>query len=101
MSSKKQVIKKEHDAINNPIYVPDMPAHMIEPPVTEDEIVDIQTVNTTEPELKVTTCLVQQVIDSDEVLFLKKILHIQHNGGFGRHLDFLINERIKELKNGG
>jgi hypothetical protein len=35
--------------------------------------------------------------ESDEVVFLRRILHIQHDGGFGRHLDEIINERIKEL----
>ncbi len=30
-----------------------------------------------------------------EAEFLKKILQIQHEGGFGRHLDFIINERLK------
>lgn len=35
--------------------------------------------------------------DSDEVLFLKNILQIQHEGGFGRHLDNLIYDRIKLL----
>lgn len=36
--------------------------------------------------------------ESDEILFLRRILHIQHTGGFGRHLDDIIYERIKELK---
>jgi len=35
--------------------------------------------------------------ETEEILFLRKILHIQHEGGFGRHLDVIINERIKEL----
>lgn len=36
--------------------------------------------------------------DTDEIRFLKNILHIQENGGFGRHLHGIINERIKELQ---
>jgi hypothetical protein len=37
-------------------------------------------------------------VESDEVLFLRRILNIQYSGGFGRHLDDLLNERIKQLK---
>jgi hypothetical protein len=36
--------------------------------------------------------------DTDEVAFLKRIYAIQNEGGFGRHLNDLLNERIKELK---
>ncbi len=57
--------------ITNPISVPDIPSQ-IEPEVVE------------KPE-------------SDEVRFLKKILHIQEVGGFGKHLHGIINDRIKEL----
>ncbi|MCL5460372.1 hypothetical protein M3M33_17170, partial [Loigolactobacillus coryniformis] len=39
----------------------------------------------------------KEVTEKDEVLFLKRILHIQHSGGFGRHLDDIIYDRIKEL----
>lgn len=39
-----------------------------------------------------------QISETDEILFLRKILDIQQSGCFGRHLDQLINERIKELK---
>lgn len=35
--------------------------------------------------------------ESNEVLFLRRLLHIQHSGGFGKHLDDIIYERIKEL----
>ena len=34
---------------------------------------------------------------SDEVLFLERILHIQKNGGWGTHLNEIINERIKAI----
>jgi hypothetical protein len=29
--------------------------------------------------------------------FLLRLIHIQHNGGFGKHLDNIINERINSL----
>lgn len=32
-----------------------------------------------------------------EVNFLKRILYIQESGGFGNHLNKLINDRIKSL----
>ncbi len=32
-----------------------------------------------------------------EIEFLYRILHIQEDGGFGRHLNGIINERIKSL----
>ena len=40
----------------------------------------------------------QMVTETAEILFLRKILKIQHEGCFGRHLDTIINDRIKELK---
>lgn len=52
-----------------PIFVPDIPAQIIE--------VDEYT---------------------DEIVFLRRVLDIQREGGFGRHLDVLINDRIKSLK---
>lgn len=63
-------------------YVPDIPDQM-----HVDEKVEIQDHR---PKIKE---------DSEEVLFLKKILHVQHSGGWGRHLDNLINERLKKLYN--
>ena len=53
-----------------PIYIPDTPM--------QEEVVE-------KPE-------------SDEILFLRRILQIQNEGGFGRHLNGIINERIKSLK---
>lgn len=35
---------------------------------------------------------------ANEIEFLKKILQIQQEGCFGRHLDAMINERIKILQ---
>ena len=40
---------------------------------------------------------VKTVISSEED-FLLKILEIQHEGGFGRHLDYMINERLKKIR---
>lgn len=58
-----------------PIYVPDIPAQMIDISVPE------------------------QPKGETEIQFLQRILNKQHDGGFGRHLDDMINERIKELNN--
>jgi len=49
------------------IYIPDIPAQMVD------------------------------TVKETEVDFLYKILHIQEEGGFGRHLHPLIKERIKSL----
>lgn len=51
-------------------YIPDIPAQMLEEEVPEE---------------------------SDEIQFLRRILNIQNDGGFGRHLDRLILDRIKSL----
>jgi len=59
----------EQEGVKNPIYVPDIPAQMIEQPKKETEIE-----------------------------FLYRILQIQSDGGFGRHLDQLILQRIKSLR---
>lgn len=52
-----------------PVYVPDVPAQMIE----------------------------EEPVKETEAEFLKRLLAIQHTGGFGRHLDDVINERIKSI----
>jgi len=41
---------------------------------------------------------VKEIHDTDEVLFLKKLLEVQEKGGWGRNLHPLINDRINELK---
>jgi hypothetical protein len=69
------------------IFVPDVPAQM------EEELQSVQIV-----EDKVEVVEVIEEVESSEILFLKKLLEIQHNGGWGRHLDGVINERINELK---
>jgi len=56
----------EQGGIKNPVYIPDIPAQMIEQPKKETEIE-----------------------------FLERILYKQEDGGFGRHLHPMIKERIK------
>ncbi len=48
-------------------------------------------------ELSETVEIGNERIESEKE-FLQRILFIQHTGGFGRHLDTMINERIKLLK---
>lgn len=64
----------EQGRIVHPVYVPDMPSQM------DDSIPENPKGET-------------------EIEFLQRVLHKQHDGGFGRHLDEMINERIKELRN--
>lgn len=64
----------EVEAFNNSAsFIPDIPAQQI-----VEEIIPME-------ELK-------------EVKILKKILHIQQHGGWGKHLDDIINERLKEIE---
>ena len=78
----KAVKQKEpiQEGITNPISIPDIPAQMEE---TE----------------KMSEVSVENIdVSESEVEFLKRILNIQHTGGFGRHLDTIINERIKSIQ---
>lgn len=70
--------------ITQPVSNPDIPAQVEEKEIKEISESPVQ--------------IMQAVPESDEILFLKRILYIQHTGGFGRHLDDIIYERIKELK---
>ena len=36
--------------------------------------------------------------ETDEVVFLRKLMQIQEDGGWGKHLHSVINERINQLK---
>lgn len=63
----------QEEGIVHPIYVPDMPAQMLDSSFAE------------EPK------------DETEIEFLQRILWIQEDGGFGRHLHTIINDRIKSL----
>ena len=65
-------------------FIPDIPAQM-------EEVESIEVV-------KEVVAAIEEVVETDEVSFLKRILLIQHNGGWGRHLDGVINERIDALK---
>lgn len=56
-----------------PVYIPDIPAQIIAHSM---------------PELPK---------GETEIEFLQRLLHIQHTGGWGKHLDEVINGRIKEL----
>lgn len=73
MATKKkaeETIQEVEETVNEtPVYVPDVPAQMIE----------------------------EEPAKETEVEFLKRLLAIQHTGGFGRHLDDVINKRIKLL----
>lgn len=70
-------VAEEPEPTIEPVYIPEIPAQM-------DEVVS--------------PIVVEEKPESDEVLFLQNILQIQRNGGFGRHLDGIINDRIKTLK---
>lgn len=62
------------EVVEEPIYVPEVPAQI------EEHTSNIE------------------VTETDEILFLRSILDKQRSGGFGRHLDGMINERINFLK---
>jgi len=56
-------------------------------PVKKEEVLD-EPINS---EIEVTP-------ETDEVVFLRKLMQIQEDGGWGRHLHSVINERINKLK---
>lgn len=62
----------EQEGVKHPVFIPDFPAQM----------------DNSVPE---------QPKGETEIQFLQRILYIQENGGFGRHLDKLINDRIKSI----
>src|SRR3954469_4850306 len=86
----------------NADFVPDIPAQIEETKV-EPVVEQIQEPETKKQEAAVTPVIEEQLpavveeTESEEVLFLRNILAIQHNGGWGHHLDDVINERIKSL----
>lgn len=63
------------------IFIPDIPAQIIEP--IEEKKQDLS--------------VPEQPTGETEIEFLQRILFIQEDGGFGRHLHQLINNRIKSL----
>jgi hypothetical protein len=60
------------------IFIPDIPAQILEPKKEDISV----------PE---------QPKGETEIHFLQRILMIQENGGFGRHLNGIIYDRIKSL----
>jgi hypothetical protein len=91
-AKKEQIVENDVDSINTAsyseqeyVYIPDIPAQM-------DEVNPDNKSTTANAEIKMV------VKKSDEVEFLERILNIQEQGGFGRHLHDLIYERIKSLK---
>jgi len=60
------------------IFIPDIPAQMVE-------------------EKKQDLSVPEQPKGETEIQFLQRILHKQEEGGFGRHLNPMIIERIKSL----
>lgn len=65
--------------------------------IIEGEIIDLPLENS-EVEITITDSAETDKPESDEIVFLRHILHIEHTGGWGRHLDDIINERINKLK---
>lgn len=74
------------------IFVPDIPAQMVE---TLDTIPEYAKTISIEREVAISP---KEKNDSDEILFLNHLLYRQHSGGFGKHLDDEINERVKYLR---
>lgn len=97
----KQVkVKKDEIVKEESNFIPDIPAQMESDyerskNLDMSEFKDYETLNISEPYFEIKK---EEKPDSDEILFLKHLLHRQHIGGFGRHLDDEINERIKHLK---
>jgi hypothetical protein len=91
----------------NPVSIPDIPAQMetiTEHSETKEDETLIESVEVI-PETVVEAIPVKEVVTSipqepkgeTEIEFLYRILSIQENGGFGRHLDKIIYDRIKSL----
>lgn len=79
----KKIKQKKEDFFE---YIPDMPCQMM------GLINNLKNTNMNEQKKEIKE-------DSEEVKLLKKILYIQHNGGWGRHLDQIIYDRLKLLEN--
>lgn len=70
-------LDENQQGLTEPISIPDIPAQM--------------------EEKKASNTVEHTDVVETEVNFLKRILYIQESGGFGKHLDKLINDRIKTL----
>jgi len=74
-----EVKNEQADSVEIPkIFIPDIPAQIIE-------------------EKKEDISVPESPKGESEIEFLKRILFIQENGGFGMHLHPMIKERIKTL----
>lgn len=82
-------IKLEEPAENEEIIKTDDPA-----PPEEQEYVYIPDIPA---QAKEENTVVHTDVVETEVNFLRRILYIQESGGFGSHLNKLINDRIKSL----
>lgn len=83
-----------------PIHIPDIPAQISNEEISETivETPESLVVIHDEPSTEEAVDHKTEMKESDEILFLRSVLQKQHNGGFGRHLDEMIYNRIKELK---
>ncbi len=83
MDTKKKVKKEIHEEPVMPVE-----QEVSHAPITETVGMDISEDQKKE---------VEAVVLEDEATFLKKILDYQHTGGFGRHLDYMIYQRLKAI----
>lgn len=92
---------KASKKVEQSIHIPDIPAQMMDEEKSET-IVETYKPSVIIPEehisIEETVVEETEIKESDEILFLRSVLQKQHDGGFGRHLDEMINNRIKELK---
>lgn len=70
---------EEQTGVTNPVITADIPAQLPEGLSTS-----VKEIPATDKE-------------SEEILFLRRILQIQDDGGWGKHLHAIIYDRIKEL----
>lgn len=84
-----------------PTFIPDIPAQMMDAE-TSETVVETYELSVIIPDehitIEETVVKEAEIKENDEILFLRSVLQKQHDGGFGRHLDEMIYNRIKELK---
>lgn len=90
MAKKKTELNTEGQEAVEQTFVPDIPAQMEE---QQEEIIPEEELAEAVPE----PLPVEAAVSSDEKTFLLRILQIQEEGGFGKHLHDIIYERIKQL----
>jgi len=103
MSKKEKVktVKTEESKLETPIEeTPNLVDEIVEP--TEAQLLQDQTdlrLKNEEKQRKIEAGhLVAEEEDSDEIKFLITIYNIQNNGGYGKHLNELIKNKVAELK---